>query len=330
MSKRQKVSFIADLFAATALKKSSKTVTKAGWCLREGLEHVCRVQDDDNEGRQLILPLVQRHGLPGFYSCLSQNNPSCRHEATDEYKEPKDCFQSLCRIIVGQFVSGKAARVAWHKLLAVTDQNLTPERILEIVKESDIETSLQKPAGTTRTKANSLVDLAGHFSSGKLSDDFLTTASEDEVRSSLLAVKGIGPWSVDMFVIFYLERSNVMPLGDLAVRKGLQKVFGIKGHANKGDLCPKKDRKAVQERLQPYAPYQSLVTYYMYRAMDTPNVNDNQEETKTSSPAISKKVTPKTVEAQESPKRRPSATEVSTPPNKKTRKSPRALHRVTP
>jgi DNA-3-methyladenine glycosylase II len=104
---------------------------------------------------------------------------------------------------------------------------------------------------------------------GRLSDDFLTTADDDDVRDALLAIKGIGPWSCDMFMMFYLERSNVLPLGDLGVRKGIAKHFALRGKGKGGSLCPKNDAELIQKAFQPYRPYQSLASYYMWRVADT-------------------------------------------------------------
>lgn len=244
------------------------TQTKAGWCLRQGLVHVGSAQDG------FLLPLVQRYGPPAYFHCC-RHTTNCSTDGTTPYtRVPTNTFESLCRIVAGQFVSGVSAEAAWKRLLAVTNQDLSPANILRFVdcesdddddEESNLEVKFQKPAGLTKAKARSIVDLARHFQNGSLSEEFLTTTSDqDRIRAALLQVKGIGPWSCDIFLQLYLEHSNVLPLGDLGVRKGIAKQFGIQATGN-----PKKD-KLLRERLQVYEPYLSLVTYYMWRVIDTP------------------------------------------------------------
>jgi len=253
------------------------TTTKAGWCLREGLDHLCRVDGGHSAC------LIEQYGLPSLYECVISQSCHCRHEQIS--KKPRSCFQSLCRIIVGQFVSGHSAQAVWKRLLQHTQNNLTPQTILQL---TDIEEQLQKPIGTTRRKAESIVDLAKQFDQDGLSEDFLTQSDESTIRQALLKVKGIGPWSCDMYLMFYLERPNVLPLGDLGVRKGLVKHFGFQS------LCPKKDADKVRERLQIYEPYQSLLAYYMWRVADIPVINEAVTEKKsdqtTESPKKRKRV----------------------------------------
>jgi len=271
------------LDSAALFRDHPLTKTKAGWCLQEGIHHVSTV---DN-GR--LAPLIARHGVPTFYR--NEASQKCRHAATQDVKDPQSSFQSLVRIVAGQFVSGQSAQAAWKRLLQVTNRDLTPSAILALVAAGagDIEANLQKPAGLTKAKAACVVSIAEHFCSGQLSEERLTAASssQEEVRAALLKIKGIGPWSCDMFLLFYLERSNVLPLGDLGVRKGLQACFAWRGSAPKGKLCLKKDAAWIEQELAVYQPYQSLLTYYMWRAADTPlAVQSAAADAATASPLV--------------------------------------------
>ncbi|GAX21454.1 DNA-3-methyladenine glycosylase II [Fistulifera solaris] len=259
----------------TAVLETIGTIARAkgGWCLREGLLHLAQVEDGK------MLPLILQHGVPAFYSCVATEKNRCRHEATQNLKDPVTCFESLCRTIAGQFVSGFSAQAAWNRLMETTSNNLTPEHVLSLISDEDstrinpelLETKLRKPAGLTKAKAASIVDLALHFQEGKLSEQFLkTTIDETEIRKALLQVKGIGPWSCDMFLIFFLERPDVLPIGDLGVRKGIAKYFALSGSLKKNQLCPRQDERKITERLLHYKPYFSLLAYYMWRAADTP------------------------------------------------------------
>jgi DNA-3-methyladenine glycosylase II len=247
----------------------TQTQTKGGdWCLKEGLVHACSVNDGH------LLPLVQQHGPPTFYHSLKEH---CKHSSspTDNLKAPSNAFQSLCRIVAGQQLAGAAAQAVWKRLLATTNHNLTPETILALVDDNNdngLVKNLQKPAGLSLAKAKSIVDLSNHFTRGDLSEELLTTASEEDVRQALLQVKGLGPWSCDMFLMFALEQSNILPIGDLGVRKGLSRAFLLRGSAKGGALCPKKDLERIQATCKPFAPYQSLLSFYMWKAADTVDV----------------------------------------------------------
>jgi DNA-3-methyladenine glycosylase II len=267
---------VRQLFASYG---AATTVTKGGWCLQAGLIHIASV--DENR----LLPLVQQHGIPTFYECCktaaataatassdcsSQNN-SCRHHdrnhaPTEDLKQPTNSFESLCRIVAGQFVSGKAAQAIWNRLLSVAGSpGLTPNRIVELNDADPI--AWKRQAGLSRAKARAVVDIARQFQSGTLSEDLLSSSterSEDDIREALLVIKGIGPWSCDMFLQFYLERSNILPLSDLGVRKGIAKLFG----------CSSKDD--TEHLLRVYEPYRSLVTYYMWRVADTPTATTGE------------------------------------------------------
>ncbi|KAG7359201.1 DNA-3-methyladenine glycosylase II [Nitzschia inconspicua] len=281
------------------------TRTKSGWCLREGLTHIMTV---DN-GR--MMPIIQKHGLPLIYETTTSSSiqqtttTTCRHsvkvdkelptdssinENLDEWQknQPQNCFQSLCRIIAGQQLAGAAAKTVWNRLQETTGYNLTPTTIVNLA-EQGMEVHLQKPAGLSAAKARSIVALAKAFQKEtssdinkntvndnndipNLSDEFLTTEPDFRVRETLLRVKGVGPWSCDMFMMFYLERPDILPVGDLGVRKGIAKLFQLRGNAKGGSLCPKKDRQLIETTLAPYRPYQSLVAYYMWRVADTKDV----------------------------------------------------------
>jgi DNA-3-methyladenine glycosylase II len=308
------------LFVAAKLPLTTKT--KAGWCLFDGLCHVASVPDSP------LLDLVLQHGLPAYLSCCSHidassnfvtidvrrnldsvpddKDGSCWFESTSTTpnesastdRAPKSCFECLCRIVVGQSVSGLSAKAAWSKLLALTRQELTPATIASYQNYMD---ALQKPVGLTKTKATCLVDLARHFCERSLSEEFFTTTANDDeaIRASLLKVRGIGPWSCDMFLLFYLERPNILPLGDLLVRKGLAKYFGVSVADKTANTSHRLDEH--------YAPFTSLLAYYVWRSMETSPIR-----------AASKKPS-KSVQQSKSP----------TPSNRKTLSTPRAKRQRT-
>ena len=117
---------------------------------------------------------------------------------------------------------------------------------------------------------------------GERNDDRRSASRESNdnmLREALLEIKGIGPWTCDMFMMFYLEKPNILPLGDLGVRKGIARYFNMtKGQGHKGSLCQKKDAERIHKRLKAYEPYQSLLTYYMWKAADTKEVYTNTDD----------------------------------------------------
>lgn len=307
---------VSDLFQqlganCTTNSNNASYNTKAHWCLREGMNHIL------NAHGGALTSIIKKEGIPTIYL---KNDTNCRHDNNDSnddndliqaYKEPYNCFQSLCRIITGQQLAGSAATIIWNRLVATTENNVSPNKILEL-SDKGIETYLQKPAGLSRVKSHSIVELSKAFMEGTLSELFLSSGSEEEIRKALMNIKGIGPWSCDMFLIFYLERPDVFPMGDLAVRKGVAKLFSLKGSGPKGSLCPKKDNKKMEQIMQPYQPYRSIATYYMWKIID---IKQETQEKK-------RKADPSFVETVESPQTPLTPTKV-----KRTR---RTLRKVTP
>jgi DNA-3-methyladenine glycosylase II len=236
------------------------TETKGGWCLREGLKHVISVNDES------LRAIVKLSGAPKVYTSIQQQ---CRHsDAAANMKKPSTCFESLCRIVAGQQLAGAAARTVWNRLLNTTKPQLNPSTVLDLAEKGLVD-HLQKPAGLSLAKARSLVDLAQRFNDGILCEDVLQTSPEKQVRELLMQVRGLGPWSCDIFLLFYLERPNILPLGDLAVRKGIAKHFQLRGSGKQGALCPKKDLDKILDATKPFEPYRSLLSYYMWRVADT-------------------------------------------------------------
>ena len=96
-----------------------------------------------------------------------------------------------------------------------------------------------------------------------------------ELREKLMAIKGIGPWSCDMYLLFQLKKPDVLPLGDLGVRAGAKRFFNVSGHGKNGALDQKKDAATLEALFAPFAPYRSLASYYMWRVADTKAFNQD-------------------------------------------------------
>ncbi len=161
-------------------------------------------------------PLIRKYGLPGFLS----KKPS----------RGRNYFQSLCRSIISQQVSGAAADTIYRRFVGIFNMKESgtgakfpdPEKILNISVEK------LRSAGLSKQKVSYIRDLAQKFSDGVIDRKKLHKMSNKEVVEHLIQVKGIGEWTAHMFLIFTLNRIDVFPVGDLGVRKGFQKVYGFK------------------------------------------------------------------------------------------------------
>jgi DNA-3-methyladenine glycosylase II len=117
-----------------------------------------------------------------------------------------------------------------------------------------------RTAGLSQAKATYLRELAKHFASGKIVPRRFASMSDDDIRSVLVEVKGIGNWSVDMFLMFGLNRPDILPIGDFAVRKGMAHFFEKK--------LPLKDRDLVA-LAEPWRPYRTVASWYMWRVSES-------------------------------------------------------------
>ena len=130
---------------------------------------------------------------------------------------------------------------------------MTPARITALTDEE------LRAVGISGRKATYLHDLAEKFTSGFLADEKLMVMNEDDLVTALTAVKGIGVWSAHMFMIFYLHKPDVLPVGDLAIRKGFQKLFDLKQQPTPAEM---------QELALSWRPYRTLASWYLWRMAD--------------------------------------------------------------
>ncbi len=163
-----------------------------------------------------------------------------------------DRFHALALAIVSQQISGKAARSIWEKLKTIAAP-LSAERIRQLSVDE------LRVAGLSRQKASYLVDLATHVSEGRLNLSRIGRLSDDAVIESLVAVKGIGLWTAQMFLIFSLGRLDVLPHGDLGVRMAIQRLYGL-------DELP--NREACHRIAEPWRPYASIAAWYCWRSLE--------------------------------------------------------------
>lgn len=167
---------------------------------------------------------------------------------------PDDRYGTLVRSIVGQQLSTIAARAIYTRL---TDRYggrpPTPAEVL-----ADDPDELRVAAGLSHAKVKYLRSLAEHVTDGSLRLDRLDELPDEEVKAELVAVKGIGPWSGDLFLMFQLERPDVLPVGDLGIRRAIMTRYGL-------ETMP---TQAEAERIgEPWRPYRTLASLFLWRSL---------------------------------------------------------------
>jgi 3-methyladenine DNA glycosylase/8-oxoguanine DNA glycosylase len=181
-------------------------------------------------------PLVERHGLP-------------------DLTPTKDPFATLGRAIIYQQLAGAAAATIYKRFCAQFGSASFPKA--KALAASSVEHL--RPAGISKPKALALIDLATHFSDGRVKPKALLTASDADVSAMLLPIRGIGPWSVDMFAMFGLCRPDVWPVGDFGVRQGLQYFLRLRSMPESGRM---------EKAAAPWRPWRSLAAWYMWRVVE--------------------------------------------------------------
>jgi DNA-3-methyladenine glycosylase II len=168
---------------------------------------------------------------------------------------PTEHYAVLVRAIVSQNISNIASRAIYQRLRdRYGGRPPTPEELL-----SDDPDELRTAVGLSRAKTASLRSLAEHVISGELELERLHELSDDEVASRLIAVKGIGRWTADIFLIFHLRRPDVLAVGDLEIRRMVEKAYGLPG------LPPPAE---VERIAQPWRPHRTLAGLYLWRSAE--------------------------------------------------------------
>jgi 3-methyladenine DNA glycosylase/8-oxoguanine DNA glycosylase len=152
-------------------------------------------------------------------------------------------------------VAGAAAAAVFKRFRALYPGKIFPTPVaVARTSQEDL-----RAAGLSRQKAAYLVHLAEHFLAGSIQPRRFATMSDDQVRSNLTAVKGLGPWTADIFLMFDLLRPDVLPVGDYGIQQGFQILYQL------DDLPDAKDMIAMAE---PWRPYRSHACWYLWRLLE--------------------------------------------------------------
>ena len=163
-----------------------------------------------------------------------------------------DAFVTLARSIVGQQISVKAAQPVWDRFDALT-RKMTPAQVLKL-KVDDM-----RAAGLSARKVEYLVDLALHFADKRVRVNDWPSMDDEAIIAELVAIRGIGRWTAEMFLIFHLMRPNVLPLDDIGLQNGISRAYFS------GEPV---SRSEIREVAGSWAPYCSVATWYIWRSLD--------------------------------------------------------------
>jgi DNA-3-methyladenine glycosylase II len=198
----------------------------------EALDHLSRADD-------VMAALIELHGPLDL-----EERPG----------RPADAYGALLRSIVGQQLSVAAARSIYNRLLELFGgETPTPESLLAADPDA------LRAAGLSGAKVKYVRSLAEHVQAGDLHLDSLGDMSDEAVIAELTVVKGVGLWSSHMFLLFFLKRPDILPVGDLGVRRAVERAYGLEG-------LP--DAETLERLGERWAPYRSLASLYLWESLD--------------------------------------------------------------
>lgn len=167
-----------------------------------------------------------------------------------------NAFVTLARSIVGQQISVKAAQSVWDRfvqLIAMDQWRLKPESVLSLSIEQ------MRSAGLSARKVEYIRDLAAHFADGKIRSAEWQQMDDEAIIAELVAVRGIGRWTAEMFLIFHMFRPDVFPLDDVGLIKGISQVYFS------GEPVSRAEARELGEA---WTPYRTVATWYIWRSLD--------------------------------------------------------------
>jgi DNA-3-methyladenine glycosylase II len=167
-----------------------------------------------------------------------------------------DAFTTLARSIVGQQISVKAAQSVWDRFAAAVGG--APTR-LQPAAVGAMAVPVLREAGLSARKCEYLLDLARHFSDGSVQQSRWQAMDDETIIAELVAIRGIGRWTAEMFLIFHLMRPNVLPLDDLGLLKGISVNYFS------GEPVSRAEAREVGDA---WAPFRSVATWYIWRSLD--------------------------------------------------------------
>ncbi len=175
-----------------------------------------------------------------------------KHRIKEYYGGQSDHFLDLVEIVTSQQLSTKVANVIFKRFMGLFPDRPNPKQVLNINLEK------LRLVGLSNSKAHYVQNIAHAISSGNLPLDQLEKLSDDEIKKELIKIKGIGPWSAEMFLIFSLKRPDVFSLGDLGLRTAIEKLYGIK----------RDNLKDIEKLADSWRPHRSLASRLLWVSLE--------------------------------------------------------------
>lgn len=187
-------------------------------------------------------------------------NDSCLAKIIDtskrcQLKPEKDYFNSLLKAIVQQQLSIAAASSIYLRFSSFFNGNLTPDKIIDTS-----DTDLRK-LGLSNAKVKYVKNLSSKILNGELNLKGISVKTNEEIIKELTVVKGIGVWSSHMFLIFTLGRLNILPIGDLGIRKAAMNIYKLR-------KLPDEKRLLKLSAINNWSPYNSIASWYLWRSLE--------------------------------------------------------------
>jgi DNA-3-methyladenine glycosylase II len=179
-------------------------------------------------------------------------------------KPHTDHYGELVGSIVGQQLSTKAAATIWRRVLDLFDGKMpTPEELIKIDDQK------LRDVGLSWSKVGYVKDLAHHILDKRLDLQHISTMPNEQLIQQLTAVKGIGEWSAHMFMMFGLGRLDILPVGDLGVRKAIMNLYGLRELPDPAAIVSISNENS-------WHPYESVASWYLWQSLD----NSPQKQTR--------------------------------------------------
>ncbi len=173
-----------------------------------------------------------------------------RHVGPCTFAPDPDLFPVLLRAVFAQLISTAAARSITLKFQAALNQKVTPARVAALTAEQ------LKACGISGAKQKTVHGIAAHFRATRGLPKRLAAATDDDVRRMLLPLYGVGPWTVDMLLMFGLGRPDILPVGDLGLRAGAKDLFR---------LAELPDAATLTMLAEPWRPYRAVATWFLWK-----------------------------------------------------------------
>lgn len=171
----------------------------------------------------------------------------------NSYNQSKDSFYFLVKEIVGQMISSSVKKILFERLLNLCGNNLSPSNIIKL-KLEDI-----RSIGLSQSKSRYIINLANLVENNNINFDEISNLPDEEARAELKKIEGVGDWTSKMYLIFFLQRDDVLPYEDGAFLQAYKWLY------NTSDIKP----SSIINRCRKWKPYSSIGAKYLYKALDT-------------------------------------------------------------